>query len=148
MTLPFTSGLPMRINRILVGIRQLSISSTVQDSDFREAKQNRVWSDPITVVGQWVGGEPTFKLERTMTGDSLPTTAHFVFRFTDLDKVQPGFMPKKGDRIVSTNGIPCDWTIIKASKGSPLYGNRKTTYARPILLHVDVEQTRKKLGSI
>lgn len=146
--LPFTSGHPVRINRIKVGIRTLSISATVQDPDFREAKENRVWSEPIEVVGQWVGGEPTFKLERTMTGDALPTNAHFVFRFKDLDAVQVGFLPKKGDRIVSTNGIPCDWTIIKASKGSPLYGNRKTTYAKPILLHVDVEQTRKRLGSI
>lgn len=146
--LPFTKGNPVRINRIHVGIRVLSVSSTVKDVDFREAKQNRVWSDPVTVIGQWVGGEPTFKLERTMTGDSLPTSAHFVFTFKDLDAVQPGFLPKKGDRIVSTNGIPCDWTIIKSSKGSPLYGNRQKSFARPILLHVDVEQTRKAYGSI
>jgi hypothetical protein len=146
--LPFTSGHPVRINRIKVGIRVFSKTKTVQDPDFREAKENRVWSDPVEVIGQWVGGESSFRLERTMTGDGLPTTGHFVFRFTDLDKVQVGFLPKKGDRIVSTNGIPCDWTVIKASKGSPLYGNRTKSFARPILLHVDVEQTRKRLGSI
>jgi hypothetical protein len=146
--LPFTSAHPVRINRIIVGIRVLSVSATVKDPDFREAKENRVWSDPISAIGQWVGGEQSFRLERTMTGDALPTNGHFVFRFTDLDKVQVGFLPKKGDRVVSVNGISCDWTIIKASKGSPLYGNRMKSFARPILLHVDVEQTRKKLGSI
>jgi hypothetical protein len=146
--LPFTSGHPVRINRILVGIRVLSVSTIVRDDDFREAKQNRVWSDPVIVVGQWIGGEPTFKLERTMTGDSVPTTAHIVFRFKELDAVQVGFLPKKGDRVVSVNSVPCDWTIIKSSKGSPLYGNRMNSFARPILLHVDLEATRKKYGSI
>lgn len=146
--LPFTSGHPVRINRIKVGIRVLSVSATVKDPDFREAKENRVWASPIEIIGQWVGGEQSFRLERTMTGDALPTNGHFVFRFTDLDKVQVGFLPKKGDRVVSVNGIACDWTIIKASKGSPLYGNRTKSFARPILLHVDVEATRKKYGSI
>jgi len=146
--LPFTSGNPVRINRIKVGIRVLSVSNTVKDADYREAKENRVYSDPVEVIGQWVGGESSFKLERTMTGDSLPTTGHIVFRFKELDAVQPGFLPKKGDRVVSVNGIPSEWTIIKASKGSPLYGNRTKSFARPILLHVDLEQTRKKFGSI
>lgn len=146
--LPFTSGHPVRINRIKVAIRQLSKSSTVLDQDYREAKENRVYSEPIEVIGQWVGGEQSFRLERTMTGDSLPTTGHIVFRFKELDAVQPGFLPKKGDRVVAVNGIPSEWTIIKASKGSPLYGNRVKSFARPILLHVDVEQTRKEFGSI
>ena len=146
--LPFTSGNPVRINRIKVAIRQLSKTSTVLDPDYREAKENRVYSEPIEVIGQWVGGEQSFRLERTMTGDSLPTTGHIVFRFKELDAVQPGFLPKKGDRIISVNGIPSEWTITKASKGSPLYGNRMKSFARPILLHVDVEQTRKEFGSI
>jgi len=146
--LPFTSGNPVRINRIKVGIRILSKSTTVMDDDYREAKENRVYSDPVEVIGQWVGGEQSFKLERTMTGDSIPTVGHMVFRFKELDAVQAGFLPKKGDRVVSVNGIPSEWTIIKSSKGSPLYGNRMKSFARPILLHVDVEQTRKEFGSI
>ena len=146
--LPFTSGNPVRINRIKVGIRVLSKSTTVLDDDYREAKENRVWSEPVEVIGQWVGGEQSFKLERTMTGDSLPTTGHIVFRYKELEAVQPGFRPKKGDRVVSVNGVQSEWTIIKASDGSPLCGNRMKSFARPILLHVDVEQTRKEYGSI
>ena len=146
--LSFTKGHPVRMNRIKVGIRVLSVSRTVKDADYREAKENRVYSEPVEVVGQWVGGEQSFKLERTMTGDALPTTGHIVFRFKDLDAVQVGFLPKKGDRVVSVNGIASEWTIIKASKGSPLYGNRQKSFARPILLHTELEATRKKFGSI
>lgn len=139
---------PVRINRIIVKIRVLSLSKTVQDQDFREAKENRVYSQPIDVIGQVVGLEQTFKQQRTVAGDSLPSSAHFVFRFVDLDKVRPGFLPKKGDRVVEIGGVPCDFNVIKASKASPFGGNRQKNFAKPILLHVDVEQQRKQLGSI
>jgi hypothetical protein len=55
---------------------------------------------------------------------------------------------KKGDRIVSIDGVPCDFNVIKAVKASPFGGNRQRRTAKPILLHVDAEQQRKQLGSI
>ena len=147
--MPLGTGIrPVRINRIKVGIRVLSQSKTFKDADFREAKENRVYSQPVEVVGQVVALERTFQLQRTQTGDAVPATVHFVFRFCDLDNVQPGFLPKKGDRIVSINGVACDFNIIKASKASAFGGNRQKSFAKPILLHVDAEQQRKQLGSI
>jgi hypothetical protein len=139
---------PVRINRIKVKIRTLSLNNTVLDMDFRETKENRVYSQSVEVIGQIVGLEPTFRLERSNTGDALPSLVHFVFRFSDLDKITPGFLPKKGDRIVEINGVPSDFNIIKASKASPFGGNRQKAFAKPILLHVDAEQQRKQLGSI
>lgn len=144
----FTKGHPVCINRILIGVRVLRLDETCIDPDYREAKQNRVYDPPVTVIGQVVALEQTFKLERTQTGDALPSTVHFVFRFWELDKVFPGFLIKKGDRIVSINGIPTDFNVIKAVKASAFGGNRKKSFAKPILLHVDAEQQRKQLGSI
>ena len=139
---------PVRINKIRVKIRALSLGKTTLDADFRETKQNRVYSDPVEIIGQIVGLEPTFKLERNNTGDGIPTAVHFVFRFSDLDRVYKGYLPKKGDRIVEINGVVADFNIIKASKASPFGGNRQKHFASPILLHVDAEQQRKQLGSI
>jgi hypothetical protein len=139
---------PVRINKIVVKVRVLSTATTVRDKDFREAKENRVYTAPVEIIGQVVGLEQTFKLQRSATGDALPSTAHFVFRFSDLDRVQTGFLLKKGDRIVEVGGVPCDFNVIKASKASPFGGNRQKHFAKPILLHVDVEQQRKSLGSI
>ena len=139
---------PVHINRALIKVRQLSVAKTVKDVDFREAKENRVYGDPITVIGQPVALERTFMLQRTRAGDSVPSTIHFVFRFVDLDAVSPGFLIKKGDRIVEVDGVPCDFNVIKASKASPFGGNRQKSFATMILLHVDAEQQRKSLGSI
>lgn len=147
--MPFGAAIrPVRINRIKVTIRSLSLSKTTLDPDFRETKQNRVYSEGVEIVGQVVGLEPTFQLERTNTGDGIPTAIHFVFRFSDLDKVHKGYLPKKGDRITAINGVPADFNIIKASKASPFGGNRQKKFASPILLHVDCEQNRKQQGSI
>ena len=147
--MPLTRSIrPVRINRIKVKIRSFSTDKTVKAADFREAKENRVYSQAVEVIGQVVGLEPTFRLERTNTGDALPSLIHLVFRFPDLDKVQEGYVPKKGDRIIEIAGIPMDFNIIKASKASPFGGNRQKTFAKAILLHVDAEQQRKQLGSI
>lgn len=145
---PFTKLRPVRINKCKIKVRTLSTATTVQDRDFREAKENRVYSQPIEVIGQNIGMEPSFKLQRTLTGDAVPTAVHFVFRFSDLDKVRPGFLLKKGDRIVEVDGVPTDFNVIKASKASPFGGNRQKSFANMILLHVDAEQQRKQLGSI
>lgn len=145
---PYTKGAPVYINRVLVGVRVLRLDQTPRDIDFREARQNRVYDAPVIVIGQVVALERTFQLERTRTGDSLPSTVHFVFRFWELDKVSPGFLIKKGDRIVSVNGIPSDWNVIKAVKASAFGGNRQKHFAVPILLHVDVEKQAKQLGSL
>ncbi len=146
--MPFNRGHPVCINKITVGIRVLRLDKTTLDPDFRESKQNRVYDDPVTVIGQVVGLEPTFRLERSQTGDALPSLVHFVFRFRDLNKVFTGFLLKKGDRIVSIDGVPTDFNVIKAVKASPFGGNRQRQTAKPILLHVDAEQQRKALGSI
>lgn len=146
--MPFNKGHPVCINKITVGIRVLRLDQTCLDEDFREAKQNRIYDDPVTVIGQVVGLEPTFQLERTRTGDALPSLVHFVFRFRDLNKHFPGFLLKKGDRIVSIDGVPTDFNVIKAVKASPFGGNRQRRTAAPILLHVDAEQQRKTLGSV
>lgn len=146
--MPFTLGHPVRINRIKLKVRPLNVSSTTLDPDFREAKQNRLYGAPVEVIGQVVALERTFQLERTRTGDALPSTVHFVFRFRELDLVAPGFLLKKGDRIVEVDGIPCDFNVIKAVKASAFGGNRQRKFARPILLHVDVERQTKQLGSI
>lgn len=139
---------PVRINRALIKVRPLGVSQTVKDVDFREAKENRVYGEAVEVIGQPVALEQTFKLQRTRAGDSVPSTIHFVFRFVDLNKVCDGFLIKKGDRIVEVDGVPCDFNVIKASKASPFGGNRQKSFASMILLHVDAEQQRKKLGSI
>ena len=146
--MPQNSGHPVCINKITVGIRVLRLDKTVLDDDFRETKQNRVYDDPVVVIGQIVGLEPTFQLERSQTGDALPSQVHFVFRFRDLNKHFTGFLLKKGDRIVSINGVPSDFNVIKSVKASPFAGNRQRRTAAPILLHVDAEQQRKTLGSI
>jgi hypothetical protein len=146
--MPYSKGHPVCINRIKVGVRTLQIAQTVLDDDWREAKQNRIYSDPVEVIGQIVGLEPTFRLERSQTGDALPSLVHFVFRFWELDKVSPGFRLKKGDRIVSVNGVLTDFNVIKSVEASPFGGNRQKKFAAPILLHVDAEQQRKQLGSV
>lgn len=146
--MPFNLGHPVCINKITVGVRVLRLDQTCLDDDFRETKQNRIYDPPITVIGQVVGLEPTFQLERTRTGDALPSLVHFVFRFRDLNKHFVGFLLKKGDRIVSIDGVPTDFNVIKAVKASPFGGNRQRRTAKPILLHVDAEQQRKQLGSI
>jgi hypothetical protein len=145
---PFNQGHPVCINKIRIKVRTLQLAQTVQDSDWREAKQNRVYSDPIEVIGQVVGLEPTFKLERTQTGDALPSLVHFVFRFRELNKVSQGFRLKKGDRIVEIDGVLTDFNVIKSVEASPFGGNRQRNTAKPILLHVDAEQQRKQLGSV
>lgn len=139
---------PVRINKIKVMVRTLNTSTTVRDPDFREAKENRVYSSPFEVVGQVVGMERTFQLQRSSTGDALPSTVHFVFRFEDLNRVASGFLLKKGDRIVQVGEVVTDLNVIKAAKASPFGGNRQKNFAHMILLHVDAEQQRKKLGSI
>lgn len=139
---------PVRINKVKVLVRTLNTSRTVRDPDFREAKENRVYSQPVEVIGQCVGLERSFQLQRTQTGDGIPSTVHFVFRFEDLNRVTPGFLLNKGDRIVQVGEVVCDLNVIKAAKASPFGGNREKSYARMILLHVDAEQQRKKLGSI
>lgn len=146
--MPFTKGHPVCINRIRIGVRVLRLDKTELDPDYREAKQNRVYDPPVIVTGQVVALEQTFKLERTATGDSLPSTVHFVFRFWELDQVFPGFLIKKGDRIVSISDIPTDFNVIKSVKASAFGGNRRKRFAASILLHVDAEQNRKQLGSL
>ena len=146
--MPKNFGHPVCINKIVVKVRALNIAQTVQDSDWREAKQNRVYSDPITVIGQVVGLEPTFKLERSQTGDALPSQVHFVFRPRELNAVSPGFLIKKGDRIVEIDGVLTDFNVIQSVEASPFGGNRQKQKASPILLHVTAEQQRKQLGSI
>ncbi len=139
---------PVRINRTLLKVRVLNTTTTLRDQDFREAKENRAYSDIVEVVGQPVAFERTFQLSRTRAGDSVPSYIHFVFRFQDLNEVQPNFILKKGDRIVEVDGVPCDFNIIEAKKGSPFGGNRQKSFAETILLHVTAEQQRKSLGSI
>ena len=146
--MPFNLGHPVCINKIRVKVRTLQVAQTVLDPDWKEAKQNRVYSDPILVIGQVVGLEPTFKLERSQTGDALPSSVHFVFRFRELDAVTPGFRIKKGDRIVEIDGVLTDFNVIQSVEASPFAGNRKKRTAAPILLHVTCEQQRKQLGSI
>lgn len=96
---------PVRLNRIKVKVRALSLSKTVMDADFRESKENRVYTQPVEIIGQVVGLESTFMLQRTQTGDSIPSTVHLVFRFSDLNAVQPGFLLKKGDRIIERKSV-------------------------------------------
>jgi predicted aconitase with swiveling domain len=139
---------PVRINRIKVKVKTLNTSTTVRDPDFRETKENRVYSLPIEIIGQVVGMERTFQLLRTSTGDGTPSVVHFVFRFEDLEKAQAGLLLKKGDRIVQVGEVITDLNIIKAAKASPFGGNRQKSFAHMILLHVDAEQQRKRLGSI
>jgi len=146
--LPKNYGHPVCINKIVVKVRALDVTQTVQDPDWREAKQNRIYSDPITVIGQVVGLEPTFKMERSQTGDALPTQVHFVFRPRELNAVSPGFLIKKGDRIVEIDGVLTDINVIQSVEASPFGGNRQKQKASPILLHVTAEQQRKQLGSI
>jgi hypothetical protein len=144
----FPYNQPVGINRIKVKVRILNTTTTVKDSDFREAKQNRTYSEPVEIIGQTVGLKQTFQLQRTQTGDSVPSAVHFVFRFRELNLISPGFVIKKGDRIVEIDGVPCDFNVIQSVKASPFGGNRQKTFALPILLHVQAEQQRKKLGSI
>lgn len=146
--MPFTLGHPVRINRIKVKVRVLRLDKTVLDSDWNETKQNRAYDDPVEVIGQVVGLEPTFQLERSQTGDALPSRIHFVFRFRELNLVFQGFLLKKGDRITEIDGVPTDFNVIKSVKASPFGGNRQRKFATPILLHVDAEQQRKTLGSV
>jgi len=139
---------PVRINRIKVKVRTLNLATTVRDKDFRESKENRVYSNPFELIGQVVALERTFELERTGTGDALPSTVHFVFRPRELNLISPGFILKKGDRIVEIGGVITDFNVIKSSWASAFSGNRQKNFAKPILLHVDCEKMRKQLGSI
>jgi hypothetical protein len=75
---PFNQGHPVCINKILVGVRVLRLDQTCLDDDFRESKQNRVYDPAVVVIGQVVALENTFQLERSQTGDALPSTVHFV----------------------------------------------------------------------
>src|SRR3972149_424485 len=89
---------PVRINRCIFKYRNLLVAVTVQDQDFREAKQNRAYGDPFEVIGNLVGMEEALKLGRTTTGDQLPTAIHAVFRMSDLER--QGVMIRKGDRLI------------------------------------------------
>ena len=146
--MPQNQGHPVCINKIKIGVRVLRLDKTILDDDYRESRQNRVYDPEIIVIGQVVALERTFELERTRTGDALPSTVHFVFRFRDLNKHFTGFLLKKGDRITSIDGIPSDFNIIKSVKASAFGGNRQKKTAKPILLHVDAEKQRKQLGSL
>lgn len=146
MTMPFTNLRPVRINRIKVKVRQLNTMTTVRDPDFREAKENRFYGQPVELIGQLVGAEPFFKLNRTATGDQVPSTGHALFRTTDLAAL--GITLKKGDRFVEFDGVPCDFNIIQVTKASPFEGNRQKSFARMILTHVSFEFQRKQAGSI
>jgi hypothetical protein len=127
-------------------VKKLSQTETVLDEDFRETRQNRVYQAEFEVIGQVVGLEPMFALQRTATGDMVPNEIHFVFRTKDMD--EQGVVFEKGDRIVQIEEIRVDLNIIQVTRASPFGGNREKAFARPILIHVTAEQQRKELGSI
>lgn len=131
---------PIRMNPAYVTVRLLNRGvETATDPDFREPVSFRKYAPEVELTGQLVGARGFFKLARTQTGDSNPSTGQLVFRPDDLARV--GVTLQKGDRIVKINGVDVDFNIIKVSPLSPYRG-------RFLLIHVEFEQQRKTTESV
>ena len=78
-------SLPLRMNLVDVVIKQLDVSSTYKDSDFREGRAVVRYSDPVTLRGQPNLGDVKFHMnvrDPSSTGDQDRTTGHIVFRLS------------------------------------------------------------------
>lgn len=138
--------LPLRINEATFTFEQLNKPGTGIDSDFREPVSHKRRGARIEVLGQVSAMVHTLaRLQRTQTGDAKPETMHAVFRPRDL--VAAGVTIKQGDRLVKIavngDGIDVSLIVIDVTKGSYLKSQGKH-----LLVHVNFEQDREKLGSL
>jgi len=141
--------LPLRINTMEFEIRKLDVPGTKVDPDFLEpVGGNKKLGLLVTVKGQLRGTESFFRMQASQTGNSRPSTMHAVFRPRDLEAaglVDPYFAP--GDTVVSVamhgDKRQIDFVILSVRKGSGL-----ESVGRWLLVHIDAEQDRDKLGSL
>ena len=106
--MPFNLGHPVCINKITVGVRVLRLDKTVRDDDFREAKQNCIYDVPFVVIGQVVGLEPTFQLERTRTGDALPSQMTCKFHPGQVAPPEPALSQESADASIIASFMVTD----------------------------------------
>lgn len=141
--------LPLRINTVEFEVRKLDVPNTELDPDFREPVGGHKPREAIvTVKGQLGRGtEGFFRMDPSLTGNAKPSTFHAVFRPTDLEAaglVDPYFKP--GDLFVSVSmhgdKRTLNFPVLSVRKGSAL-----ESVGKWVLLHVDCEQDRDKLGS-
>lgn len=141
--------LPLRINEMTFKIRRLDVPGTEMDPDFREpVGGNKKRGVEVAVTGQLARGtEAFFRMQRTTTGNALPSSFHAVFRPRDLETaglVDPYFKP--GDLVVSMaidgDERQMDFEVTSVRKGSGLKSQKKW-----LLVHLDAEQRVDKLGS-
>jgi len=137
--------MPLRMNKCYFTFRIYNRGDfTPQDSDYREPLANRVYLPEMCVIGQLVGYRGFFRLQRTQTGDSNPSTGSAVFRPEILRRAaQQAGVPgiQKGDRIIQINETACDFNLIHVTPLSPYRG-------RHLLILVEFEVNRKQTESI
>lgn len=149
--------LPLRINEMTFKVRLLGLPPVTEvDPDFREpVGGNKVRGVEILVKGQLARGtESFFRMNPTQTGNSLQSSGapaqvlHVVFRPRDCETaglVDPYFKP--GDMIVSmameADERQLNMVVTSCRKGSGL-----KSQGRWLLVHVDAESDRDKLGSL
>lgn len=100
------AGLPLRLNKARIIIKNLQRSNTVRDPHFREPIGQKSFSDDIEVYGQirFFSSKYVYKeLDRTITGDREKVAGRITFKRTDL--VKQGVSINKGDKIVSVGRV-------------------------------------------
>lgn len=119
---------PIRINPVRIKVKQFDATTTVEDSDFREPKSEKVFESVKELKGQVnFGGKTYSEVWRTRTGDEGRTMGWCVFRTSDLEKW--GVTLRKGDRIIEIAGEPMDLEIREVRFESPLRGKFLLVYA-------------------
>ncbi len=133
-------SLPLRMNEVEVKIKRLDEAGTVIDPDFREARRQKKFSDPITVKCQVNFGQKTLEdTARTHTGDAEPSSGWLVFKLSYLAAL--GWEPKKGDRVIEIAGRPVDLRVRQTRPESPLRG-------KFLLLYVVLEEVKEERSSL
>ena len=123
-------SLPLRMNLVDVVIKQLDVSSTYKDSDFREGRAVVRYSDPVTLRGQPNLGDVKFHMnvrDPSSTGDQDRTTGHIVFKLSYLNGLS--ITLKKGDVITSIAGVACHYPLRELRYESPWRGSFLLVYA-------------------